>query len=43
MSDRLEVNFAGVKLRNPIILGSATPSWDGETSKKAGPVPEIKE
>ena len=36
MSDRLEVNFAGVKLRNPIILGSATPSWDGETSKKAG-------
>lgn len=36
MADRLQVNFAGVKLRNPIILGSATPSWDGEASKKAG-------
>ena len=35
MTDRLEVDFAGVKLRNPIILGSATPSWDGKTSKKA--------
>jgi len=36
VADRLQVNFAGVKLRNPIILGSATPSWDGEASKKAG-------
>ncbi len=36
MTDRLEVSFAGVKLRNPIILGSATPSRDGESSKKGG-------
>jgi len=35
MADRLEVNLAGVRLRNPIILGSATPSWDGKSSKKA--------
>jgi dihydropyrimidine dehydrogenase (NAD+) subunit PreA len=31
----LEVNFVGVKLRNPVILGSATPSWDGERSNLA--------
>lgn len=36
MTDNLEVNFAGVKLANPIILGSATPSWDGKSSRKAG-------
>jgi dihydropyrimidine dehydrogenase (NAD+) subunit PreA len=36
MSDILEVNFAGLKLRNPVILGSATPSWDGATSRQAG-------
>ena len=36
MTDRLEVSFAGVRLRNPIILGSATPSRDGESSKKGG-------
>ena len=36
MTDRLTVSFAGVKLRNPIILGSATPSRDGKTSKKGG-------
>ncbi len=36
MTDRLEVSFAGVRLRNPIMLGSATPSRDGKTSKKAG-------
>lgn len=36
MTDRLEVNFAGVKLRNPIIMGSATPSWDGRACKEAG-------
>lgn len=35
MADRLQVNFAGVKLRNPIILGSATPSWDGRSSAEA--------
>ncbi|MDI6762882.1 MAG: tRNA-dihydrouridine synthase [Thermodesulfobacteriota bacterium] len=35
----LEVTFAGVKLRNPLILASATPSWDGERANlgwKAG-------
>lgn len=35
----LEANFAGVKLRNPLILASATPSWDGLRSNlgwKAG-------
>src|SRR5512141_863883 len=31
----LEVTFAGVKLRNPLILASATPSWDGERSNLA--------
>lgn len=31
----LEVNFAGVKLRNPLILASATPSWDGKGSNLA--------
>jgi dihydropyrimidine dehydrogenase (NAD+) subunit PreA len=31
----LEVNFVGVKMRNPVILGSATPSWDGERSNLA--------
>lgn len=36
MTDRLEVNFVGVKLRNPIIVGSGLPSWNGETSKKCG-------
>jgi dihydropyrimidine dehydrogenase (NAD+) subunit PreA len=34
MSD-LEVNFAGVNLRNPLILASATPGWDGERSNQA--------
>lgn len=31
----LEVNFAGVTLKNPLILASATPSWDGERSNRA--------
>ena len=31
----LEVNIAGVKLRNPLILASATPGWDGERSNQA--------
>jgi len=35
MADKLEIDFAGVALKNPIILGSATPGWDGETSKRA--------
>lgn len=26
---RLETEFAGVRMRNPLILSSATPSWDG--------------
>jgi len=31
----LEVDFAGVRLRNPLILASATPGWDGERSHQA--------
>ncbi len=31
----LEINFAGVKFRNPLILASATPGWDGERSNLA--------
>ena len=31
----LEVKFAGVKFRNPLILASATPGWDGEGSNRA--------
>jgi len=31
----LETNFAGVKLRNPLILASATPGWDGERCRQA--------
>lgn len=31
----LEVEFAGVKFRNPLILASATPGWDGERSNLA--------
>jgi dihydropyrimidine dehydrogenase (NAD+) subunit PreA len=40
----LEVNFAGVKFRNPLILASATPGWDGEGSNRAwraGAVPKV--
>ncbi|MCL5075218.1 MAG: 4Fe-4S binding protein [Chloroflexi bacterium] len=33
--ERLKVNFGGVILDNPIIVGSATPSWDGETAQRA--------
>lgn len=29
------VEFAGVKFRNPLILASATPGWDGERSNMA--------
>ncbi len=36
MADRLEVNFAGVKLRNPIIAGCALPTWGGEACRKLG-------
>ena len=31
----LEVEFAGVRFRNPLILASATPGWDGERSSQA--------
>lgn len=31
----LEVTFAGIKFRNPLILASATPGWDGERSNRA--------
>ena len=31
----LEVSIAGVKFRNPLILASATPGWDGERLKQA--------
>ena len=31
----LSINIAGVKLRNPLILASATPGWDGERSNQA--------
>jgi dihydropyrimidine dehydrogenase (NAD+) subunit PreA len=31
----LEIEFAGVKFRNPLILASATPGWDGEGSNRA--------
>lgn len=31
----LEVSFAGVRFRNPLILASATPGWDGERSNRA--------
>lgn len=30
----LEVNISGLKLENPIMLGSATPTWDGSHSSK---------
>lgn len=32
----LQVNFAGVTFRNPLVLASATPGWDGLRLKKAG-------
>jgi dihydroorotate dehydrogenase len=32
----LKVNFAGVEFKNPLILASATPGWDGEGMKIAG-------
>lgn len=32
---KLEVEFAGVKFRNPLILASATPGWDGQRSNQA--------
>ena len=36
MTNRLEVNFAGVKFHNPIIIGSALPTWGGEVCKRLG-------
>jgi dihydropyrimidine dehydrogenase (NAD+) subunit PreA len=32
----LKVNFAGVDFRNPLVLASATPGWDGLHLKEAG-------
>lgn len=32
----LNVTFCGVPFSNPVVLGSATPSWDGEGMKIAG-------
>lgn len=32
----LKVNFAGVEFKNPLVLASATPGWDGEGMKIAG-------
>ena len=32
---KLETNFAGVKMRNPLILASATTGWDGESCHQA--------
>lgn len=32
----LKVNYAGVQFRNPLVLASATPGWDGEGMKRAG-------
>lgn len=36
MTNRLEVNFAGVEFRNPVIVGSALPTWDGKACRKLG-------
>jgi dihydropyrimidine dehydrogenase (NAD+) subunit PreA len=33
--DKLAIDFAGVKLRNPLILASATPGWDGKRLNQA--------
>jgi len=32
----LQVNYCGVSYRNPLILASATPGWDGEGMRLAG-------
>ena len=32
----LEISYCGVKYRNPLILASATPGWDGEGMRLAG-------
>ena len=32
----LEINYCGIKYRNPLILASATPGWDGEGMRLAG-------
>jgi len=32
----LKVNFAGVEFKNPLVLASATLSWDGKGMKIAG-------
>ena len=32
----LSVNYCGVNYRNPLVLASATPGWDGEAMRLAG-------
>ncbi|WP_227767324.1 4Fe-4S dicluster domain-containing protein [Zhaonella formicivorans] len=32
----LRVTYAGVEFKNPLVLASATPGWDGEGMKRAG-------
>lgn len=32
----LSVNLGGLQLKNPIMVGSATPTWDGRHSSRAG-------
>ncbi|OGO80133.1 MAG: hypothetical protein A2Y21_06535 [Clostridiales bacterium GWC2_40_7] len=32
----LKCSFAGVEFKNPLVLASATPGWDGEGLKRAG-------
>ncbi|RYD06980.1 hypothetical protein N752_01425 [Desulforamulus aquiferis] len=32
----LKVNYAGIEFKNPLVLSSATPGWDGEGMKRAG-------
>ena len=32
----LEITYCGVKYRNPLVLASATPGWDGEGMRLAG-------
>ena len=31
----LHVNYCGVTYKNPLVLASATPGWDGEAMRRA--------
>ena len=35
MHERLKVDYAGLELENPLVLGSGPPGWDGESLRKA--------